>query len=99
MTYPTTGNLAPIFVDLSRLAFDSRQLHRKATEILNDIRPALLGQRVARYGRTWEICQVQVSLGGNVTCYGHAVNKRGKVGTRGFDLGSLEHCEFLAVGQ
>lgn len=95
MSYPTNGNLGPSFVELADLAAHCAVARRKAMNILDDIRPALIGQRVTRYGRTWEICQVQVGLSGHVTCYGVTVSKRGKVGRRGFDLGNLSHCDFV----
>ena len=99
MSYPTTGNLAPAFADLSGIAKQCADLNNRACVILNDIRPALLGQRVTRYGRLWEVSQVQVWANGRVTCYGVRVSKKGKVGTRGFSLGMLEDCKFITVGQ
>lgn len=97
MSYPTTGNLGPSFSDLSAIAAEVEALRVRGRAILADIRPALIGQRVRRYGHDWQISQVQLWAGGNVTCYGVRVSKKGRVGTRGFDLGLLEHCEFLPL--
>lgn len=96
MSYPTTGNLTPHFADLSSISADVRALKDRADVILKDIRPALIGQRVFRYGRHWQIVQIQVNSGGEVSCYGVTVSRKGKVGTRGFDLGLLEHCDFMS---
>src|SRR6202021_1851257 len=95
MAYPTTGNLAPSLSDLSGLAKDVRAIQDRARAILADIRPGLIGQRVRRFDRVWEIKQVQIWGGGDVTCYGVRGSKRGQGGTRGFDLGMLEQCESL----
>lgn len=96
MTFPTTGNLAPHFVDLLRIKGEVAELNRQATAIINDIRPALIGQRVVRFGRVYQICQVDVRRNAQPTCYGVTVSREGKVGSRGFDLGALEDCEFLS---
>lgn len=96
MTVPTIGNLAPALADLSGIAREARELHRRANDVLKDIRPALIGLRVRRYGREWQICQVDIRGNASLTCCGVTVSKRGKVGTRAFDLGRLEDCEFLA---
>lgn len=98
MSYPTTGNAAPHFADLSAIAEEHRKLQERAREILDQIRPVLIGQRVRQWGRVWQICQVDVRANARVTCYGVTVSKTGKVGTRGFDLGLLENCEFLEPG-
>lgn len=95
MPYPKTGNLAPAFTDLAALAAEIDTLRERANAILADIRPALIGQRVAKYGRTWQITQVQIWGSGRVTCYAVRVSKKGKVGTRSFDLGNLDQCEFI----
>lgn len=99
MAYPTNGNLGPAFSDLSAIAAEVEALRVRGRAILDDIRPALIGQRVRRYGREWQVCQVQIWGGGDVTCYGVRVSKKGKVGTRGFDLGLLAQCEFISDGQ
>lgn len=95
MPYPTTGNMAPTFADLSRLATESMALSDEARMLLLNIRPALIGQRVRRFNRMWQIVQVDVRGNAQVTCYGVTVSRSGKVGTRGFDLGNLDGCEFI----
>jgi hypothetical protein len=80
---------------LSEIAADCEHLRREAVEILDGIRPALIGQRVYRYGRMWQIVTARVSSTGAITCYGVTVSRRGKVGTRGFDLGRLADCDFI----
>lgn len=99
MSYPTTGNLSPSLCTLEQIAATSRKLREDAKRILDDIRPAIIGQRVRQYQRTWEICQVSIASSGDVICYGVTVSKRGKVGTRGFDLGRLQDCEFIGSGE
>lgn len=96
MAFPTTGNLAPAFAELSKLKDEVKTLNDKAKAIIEDVRPALIGQRVSRFGRIYEICQVDVRGSARPTCYGVTVSRDGKVGSRGFDLGALEDCEFLS---
>lgn len=96
MPYPTGGNLGPAFEELSAIANESATLNARATTVLDGIRDALIGQHVIQYGRRWQISQVQVWGSARVTCYGVTVSKKGKVGTRGFDLGLLENCRFVS---
>lgn len=95
MPFPTEGNLAPAFAELSQYRRDCACLTASAAKVLAEIRPALIGQRVRQFGRIWQIKQVDVRGNGVVSCYGVTVSKRGRVGTRGFDLGILEECEFI----
>jgi hypothetical protein len=97
MPFPATGNLAPALAELSRYAKEVDDIKRRANALLCDIGTGLVGQRVRRFdGRIWEICQVDWRYG-SVHCYGVSVSKRGKVGTRAFDLGKLEDCKFLTT--
>lgn len=95
MPYPTGGNMGQHFADLAELEKAQQEIRDSAREILDQIKPALIGQHVRQYGRLWQICQVDVRACAVVTCYGVTVSKTGKVGTRGFDLGMLSDCEFV----
>jgi hypothetical protein len=95
MPYPTTGNTAPAFAELSRLSSEAKALNEQAEQVLDEIRQVLIGQHVIQWGRRWQVCQVDVRSNARVTCYGVTVSKRGKIGKRGFDLGALEHCELV----
>jgi hypothetical protein len=95
MAYPTSGNTGPLFRRLDDIANDCSHLRREAQEILGDLKPVVIGQRVERHGRVYQIVDAHVGLSGNVVAYGVTVNRKGKVGSRGFDLGNLVDCKFI----
>ena len=74
---------------------DADRLGEDAKATLKEVRPLLIGKRVRTYGRDYVLKQVEVRRNAAVTCYGLRINKRGKVGTRGFDIGELSKMKFL----
>lgn len=76
--------------DLKRQGDD---LRKRAEAILEGVHSAIIGTRVRRYGRLWQISQARISIAGGVDVYGVRVNKKGQPGTRGYHLGLLQHCE------
>ncbi len=95
MAFPTTGNTGPLFSRLRDIAAECALLRREAHEILKDLNPVIIGRRVKRFGRVWQISQARIGNSGSVQCYGVTVSRKGKVGTRDFDLGNLSDCDFI----
>jgi hypothetical protein len=91
-----TDNLAPALGDLAALRKEAFELSERARAILDDLRPALVGRRVFRWGRVYQIDALRIDNGARVRCYGVTVSGAGKVGTRGFDLGTLDECEIIS---
>lgn len=95
MSYPTTGNAASALHELSQIAHRTRGERERAQLVLADILQHLIGTRVCRFGRVYEIAGARIGLDNTVDASGRTVSARGKVGTRQFSLGDLEECEFL----
>jgi hypothetical protein len=68
-------------------------IQEQVRNLWEDVAPLIVGLRVRRYGRIWQICSGN-TYRGIVHVYG--VTVRGdKIGTRGFSLGRLDECEVL----
>lgn len=95
MPYPKDGPAANAYAALSAIAQKSAELRQEAETILSAIDERVIGQRVRAFGHIYEVCTARIHPNGGVRCYGVRVNKKGEVGSRGYDIGMLEDCEFL----
>jgi hypothetical protein len=88
-------NIAPTLQALAGMEAEIKKIKANAEVILDEIRPALIGLSVKKYGHKWQIVQARISLEGYIHVYGVRVSKAGKVGTRGYDLHRLSLCEVV----
>jgi hypothetical protein len=88
--------LASGLADLDEVWDLACRLRARASLRLDEIRPLLIGRRVERYRRVWQITQVNVSISAGINVGGVTVRKN-KIGTRVFDLGLLHNCKLLPM--
>lgn len=96
MTSNSDTALALSLAELAKIAEQTMTLRKMANARLDEIRPLLIGKRVRAYGHLYQISQVSISLLNQIKGYGVRVNRKGRAGTRGYDIGTISNWKFVS---
>lgn len=92
-----TAALLNAISDMKKFEKETDALRRRAIARLEEIRPLLIGRRLRRFGRIYQIPRegLYIDAYGALSCYGVTVSPKGAIGTRAFSIGRVALCELL----